>query len=105
MRPILFYIPFLHIPIYSYGLMLVIGFLLSLELGKFLAKRVGIDPEVFVNAGLIALVTGVIGARLSHVIENWPQYSDPARSFFANSICFAEARRGCCPSSSGWRST
>src|SRR5438874_178792 len=94
MRPILFYIPFLHIPIYSYGLMLVIGFLLSLELGKFLAKRVGIDPEVFVNAGLIALVTGVIGARLSHVIENWPQYSDPARSFFANFFDAVNIRSG-----------
>jgi phosphatidylglycerol---prolipoprotein diacylglyceryl transferase len=26
----------------------------------------------------------VIGARLSHVIENWPQYSDSTRSFGAN---------------------
>ena len=94
MRQILFYIPGLHIPIYSYGLMLVIGFLLALELAKFLARRVGLDQETFVNAGLIALVTGVVGARLSHVIENWPQYTDPARTFFANFFDAVNIRSG-----------
>jgi phosphatidylglycerol:prolipoprotein diacylglycerol transferase len=64
--------------------MLMIGFLLALELAKFLARRAGLDPEIFVNAGLIALVAGVVGARLSHVIENWDVYTNPARSFDAN---------------------
>jgi phosphatidylglycerol:prolipoprotein diacylglycerol transferase len=41
-------------------------------------------PSNFVNAGLIALVTGVVGARLSHVIENFHQYTDPSRSAWAN---------------------
>ncbi|HYO07705.1 MAG TPA: prolipoprotein diacylglyceryl transferase family protein [Tepidisphaeraceae bacterium] len=90
----LFRIPGLNLPIYSYGLLLVVGFLLAMELAKFLARRVGIDPEVFVNAGLIALVTGVIGARLSHVIENWPQYTDPARSLAANFFDAVNIRSG-----------
>src|SRR6476620_9382055 len=80
----LFRIPGLDIPIYGYGLMLVIGFLLATELAKFLARRVRLDPELFVNAGLIALVTGVVGARLSHVIENWPEYSRADLSFWQN---------------------
>ena len=44
----------------------------------------GCDPEIFANAALIALLSGVIEARLSHVIENWHQYSDPSRSVLAN---------------------
>ncbi len=71
----LFRIPGLDIPVYGYGLMMVIGFLLALELAKFLARRSGFDPEVFVNAGLIALVAGVVGARLSHVFENWSAFT------------------------------
>lgn len=70
--------------IYGYGVMLVIGFFGALQLAKFLAARNGIDPELFVNAGLIALVTGVAGARLSHVLENLGQYTDPHRTFSAN---------------------
>lgn len=82
MHPELFRI--FNFPIYSYGLMLVIGFLLATELAKFLARRVGTNPEIYVNAGLIALVAGVIGARLSHVLENFSQYSLPQLSLWQN---------------------
>ena len=84
MLPDLFRIPFTHITIHSYGVMMVIGFLLALQLAKFLARRSKLDPEIFVNVGLIALITGVIGARLSHVLENFRQYTDPTRSIGAN---------------------
>lgn len=72
------------LPLYGYGLMMVIGFLLATELAKFLARRTGLNPEHFINAGLIALITGVIGARLSHVLENLRDYTDPSRSAWAN---------------------
>src|SRR5688500_5798887 len=94
MRPELFYIPGVDFPINSYGVVLIVGFLLALECGKFLARRAGHDPEVYVNAGIIALVSGVIGARLSHVIENWPQYSDPARTFAPNFFDATHLRSG-----------
>lgn len=71
----LFRIPILDLPVFGYGLMMVIGFLLALELAKFLARRSGFDPEIFVNVGLIALVFGVIGSRLSHVLENWSDFT------------------------------
>lgn len=72
------------LPLYGYGLMLVIGFLLATELAKFLARRTGLNPEVFINAGLIALIAGVIGARLSDVLENLRDFTDPSRSAWAN---------------------
>ena len=71
-------------PIYGYGVMLVIGFFASMELAKFLARRSKIDPELFANAALIALVAGVIGARLSHVIENIGDYTRSDLSFAQN---------------------
>lgn len=84
MMPILFRLPFFHTAIYSYGLMMVIGFLSGIQIAKYLAKRCGIDPEIFVNVGLIALVAGVLGARASHVLENLPQYTNPARTPWEN---------------------
>jgi phosphatidylglycerol:prolipoprotein diacylglycerol transferase len=68
----------------SYGLMVAIGFLLAVPLARALARRRGLDPELFVNAGLIALISGLVGARLSHVLENLGQYTDPTRSVLAN---------------------
>jgi phosphatidylglycerol:prolipoprotein diacylglycerol transferase len=90
----IFRIPFLNLPIYGYGVMLVIGFLGAIQLAKFLAKKSNIDPELFVNAGLIALVAGVAGARLSHVIENIGYYTNPNRSFFANFFDAINIRSG-----------
>ena len=58
----LFRVPGTDFAVYSYGLMLVIAILAAVWLAKALARRRGIDPELFVNAGLLALVSGVVGA-------------------------------------------
>lgn len=70
-------IPGLDLPIYSFGLMLVLGCWLAIQLAQFLAKRCGLNGEHFVNVGIIALVSGVVGARASHVFENWSLYFGP----------------------------
>lgn len=72
------------IPIYGFGLMLVIGFILLSQLAKYLAKRCGIDGELFINAALIGLFTGVLGARISHVLENLGDFTRGDRGFFGN---------------------
>jgi len=84
MHPDLLKIPFTNHSVHSFGVMLVLGFMLAMALAKFLARRSRLDPEIFANAALVALLSGVIGARLSHVIENWHQYTDPTRSAWAN---------------------
>lgn len=70
----LFEIPGLDLTIYSYGLLLVIGVLSAVWLAMSLARRRGMDPDVFLNAGLLALLAGVVGARITHVLENWSLY-------------------------------
>ena len=80
----LFRIPFLGLPVYGYGLMLVIGVWSAVELGRYLANRNGLRGDDFVTIGLLALGAGVFGARLSHVIENLGKYTDTSRSAWEN---------------------
>jgi phosphatidylglycerol---prolipoprotein diacylglyceryl transferase len=94
MYQIVFRIPFLNLPIYGYGLMLVIAFLVGVQVAKAMAARAGMDPEVFVNATLIALLTGVAGSRLSHVLENWSVYTNPQRGFVGNFLDAINIRAG-----------
>ena len=44
--------------------------------------------------GLISLGAGVFGARLSHVLENLPRYTDPERGFFGNLAAAANISNG-----------
>jgi phosphatidylglycerol---prolipoprotein diacylglyceryl transferase len=72
------------IAIHGFGLMMVIGFLAAMSLAKYLAKRSGLDGELFANATLIGLFTGVLGARMSHVLENLSDFTDPHRTLLQN---------------------
>jgi phosphatidylglycerol:prolipoprotein diacylglycerol transferase len=57
-------------PIYWYGILIVAGALAGAYVASLEAKRRGIDPDHVWNALLIALILGVIGARLYHVISS-----------------------------------
>ena len=84
MKQIFFHIPFTNIPVYGYGVMLVVGFIAGMYLAQFLARRSKLDPEIFANAAILALVTGVAGARLSHVLENLHEYTNPEHTAWEN---------------------
>jgi phosphatidylglycerol:prolipoprotein diacylglycerol transferase len=60
--------------VYSYGLMLVIGFMLSSWLACQQAKRTGMDPDTIFNLVFIAFVSGVAGARVFYVLDNFSYY-------------------------------
>lgn len=76
MFPELFRIPFINYPVHSYGLMLVIGLLCAIELAKFLARRSQLNPELFANAAILALVSGLIGARIAYVWQFSEEFRD-----------------------------
>lgn len=81
MRPVLFYIP-LHsisdslpdVPLFSYGMMLFVAFVLCSWLASRLCKREGIDPAAVLDLAVWMFVSGLIGARLTYVIQEWNQY-------------------------------
>ena len=72
MHPVLF--KFGIFKIYSYGVMVALGFLLAVYLASREAKRIGISPEKVYDIGLYVLVFGIIGARALHVLLNLDYY-------------------------------
>lgn len=83
MIPELFELPFIHLTVKSYGLMMVIGFLCAVFVLRKMALRVGEDPDNITNVGLYALIMGVIGARIFYVIHNYDQFRGDFLHVFA----------------------
>ncbi len=57
--------------IYGYGLMLVLGFISGIWLARWRAKRAGQNPDNMTQCCILALVGGVVGARIAFVIEKY----------------------------------
>src|ERR1700733_14516810 len=82
-----------QIPIYGYGFMLVVAFVACVQAGQWLARRMGIDPELIVNAVLVALISGIIGARICAVLEDWRDYT-AGRSIWGAIVNVINIREG-----------
>lgn len=83
MHPILFEIPFTHLTIKSYGLMMVVGFLSAVFLIRHLARNITPNPHLITNAALYSLIAGVVGARLFYVIHYPEKFKTNLLSVFA----------------------
>jgi phosphatidylglycerol:prolipoprotein diacylglycerol transferase len=78
MHPYLFNIPLPGghcFPIRSYGLMIVLGFLVCLWLVQRRGKRMGLNPTALFDVAVVGLVGGIVGARLFYVIDNWNAFA------------------------------
>jgi prolipoprotein diacylglyceryl transferase len=58
-------------PIFGYGLFLMLGFLASLGIAWHRAKRRGFSTNTVVDIGLISIVAGVVGARLAYLFIDY----------------------------------
>lgn len=72
MIPILFEIG--PLKIYSYGLMLGVGFLLGSYILSLEFKRKGLDPNLASSITIVALIFGIAGAKILYLIENWSSF-------------------------------
>ncbi|HUS71603.1 MAG TPA: prolipoprotein diacylglyceryl transferase [Sedimentisphaerales bacterium] len=82
MYPELFELPFTHLTIKSYGLMMVIGFLSAVFVIRRLSRSFTPDPGLITNAALYTLIAGVVGARLFYVVHYFDNFrGDPASMF------------------------
>src|SRR5690606_10736574 len=61
--------PAASFPIFSYGLMLLVGFLSALLLAQRRGPREGIKPELLFDMAFWVLVSGIVGARLFYLIQ------------------------------------
>ena len=83
MYPELFEIPFTHLTVKSYGLMMVIGFLSAVFLIRRLSRNITPDPQLITNAALYSLIAGVAGARLFYVVHYFSEFRSDPLSVFA----------------------
>lgn len=80
------------IPVYSYGLMLGICFIVASWLLQREFKRKKLEEGTAVNITFIALVGGVIGSKLLYVIEEWKSITSmPASKIFSTEGLFSPA--------------
>ena len=82
MHPELITIPGINLVIQSYGFMMVLGFIFGGLLARKNARAEGQDPENISNLLVIAMIGGVFGARLFHVIHFWNNYQDDLLGIF-----------------------
>lgn len=86
MRRILFEIPIpffsQSIPIYSYGFMLMVAFLVSIAVARWRAKKEGIDPNAITDLGIYLIFAGIAGARLFFVIQFYEDYKNNLLNIF-----------------------
>ena len=65
-----------------YGILIAIALALGILISYFLAKYRGQRADEAINFTPFAVIFGVIGARLLHVVVNWPYYSGNLLSIF-----------------------
>lgn len=73
MRPVLFYLP-LHLPLYTYGVMLALSLTVGWYLTLGLCVRDGMDRETMGSCYVWTAVSALIGARLLYVLTNLDRF-------------------------------
>jgi phosphatidylglycerol:prolipoprotein diacylglycerol transferase len=72
MIPVLFRIG--PVPIYSFGLLLGIGFLLGSYILSLELKRKKLDPEIASTITILAVAFGIAGAKVLFLLEEWKTF-------------------------------
>lgn len=79
MKPLLFRIPVLGIPIYGFGAMLIVAVSLGLLLAVWRSRREKLDPNLILDLSSWIIIGGLVGARLLYVMEYWGETITNAR--------------------------
>ncbi|MCX5641957.1 MAG: prolipoprotein diacylglyceryl transferase [Candidatus Omnitrophica bacterium] len=72
MHPILFQIG--GFAVYTYGLFVAGGIAIAFFLGLRRSRKLGIPEQLIYNLIFLAVVVGIIGARLIHITAEWSYY-------------------------------
>lgn len=67
------------LPIFSYGLLLLVAFSVQLFLSRWLARRRGADPDLVRDLSVEGMLAGVIGARVTYIVlfpEHFDSFTD-----------------------------
>ncbi|MBN1509027.1 MAG: prolipoprotein diacylglyceryl transferase, partial [Sedimentisphaerales bacterium] len=83
MHPTLVHVPFIHITIWSFGAMAVVGVLVALLVMRRMCRHDALDPEVITNVALYCLIIGMVGARAFFVIHYFDEFRENLAGVFA----------------------
>jgi phosphatidylglycerol:prolipoprotein diacylglycerol transferase len=81
MHPVLFQIG--PLTIYSWGVMVALGFAVGIVVAVLRAQKEGFPPETVVDLSMYILLSAIIGARLFYVIQFWNEFKNNVWSVFA----------------------
>lgn len=80
------------VPVYSYGLMLGLSFIIASYLLSSEFKRKKLEENAAINVTFIALIGGVVGAKLLYIIEEWSSVMTlPSGKLFSTDGIFSPA--------------
>jgi phosphatidylglycerol---prolipoprotein diacylglyceryl transferase len=84
MIPVLFHLG--PLTVYSYGLMMALGFLAADYVIRLECIRRGLDPEYSSSIVIAAAVAGLVGSRVYAILDDLPTYlADPKSMIFSGS--------------------
>jgi phosphatidylglycerol---prolipoprotein diacylglyceryl transferase len=82
MHPILFQLG--PLTIYTYGVLVATGVMLTLWIARRQAPRAGLDPVKVWNVGIYGILAALLGAKLWLIASEWDYYSHNPRQIFSS---------------------
>lgn len=81
MCPVLFHIG--SFPVRSFGLVLMVGFLVGIWMARRRASRFGLDGDKLWDLAILLIVFGVLGSRLAFIVQEWEYFSQNRSEIFS----------------------
>ena len=81
MFPRLFHIGNFSLP--TYGLLVSIGVLTGLWISVRNSEKQGINPEHAWNFGILVVLSGIVGAKILYIVNDWSYYTAHPREIFS----------------------
>lgn len=83
MFPELFKIPLFNLPLNTYGLLLVVAFIVGLRVSARMAERDGLEKHRIYDLGLWIMVAALVGAKLLLIVTAWDEIARNPGHFHA----------------------
>lgn len=81
MFPQLFHIGRFFLP--TYGVLVSLGVLIGLWVSVRNSQRQGINPDDAWNFGILVVLSGIVGAKILYIINDWSTYAAHPREIFS----------------------